>query len=44
MKLEEFLALKQGDQSVMQYVSKFNHLAQYAPTMSIQIAKRKPVS
>jgi hypothetical protein len=29
-KLKEFLALKQGDQSVMQYVSKFNHLSQYA--------------
>jgi hypothetical protein len=26
----EFLALKQGDQSVMQYVGKFNHLSQYA--------------
>jgi hypothetical protein len=26
MKLEEFLALKQGDQSVMQYVGRFNHL------------------
>jgi hypothetical protein len=31
MKLEEFLALKQGDQSVMQYVGRFNHLAKYAP-------------
>jgi hypothetical protein len=31
MKLEEFLALKQGDQSIMQYVGRFNHLAQYAP-------------
>jgi hypothetical protein len=29
-KLEEFLALKQGDQLVMQYVGKFNHLSQYA--------------
>jgi glutamate mutase epsilon subunit len=29
-KLEEFLALKQGDQSVMQNVGKFNHLSQYA--------------
>jgi hypothetical protein len=29
-RLEEFLALKQGDQSVMQYVGKFNHLSQYA--------------
>ena len=25
MKLDEFLALKQGDQTVMQYVGKFNH-------------------
>jgi hypothetical protein len=31
MKLEEFLGLKQGDQSIMQYVGRFNHLAQYAP-------------
>jgi hypothetical protein len=31
MKLEEFLALKQGDQFIMQYVDRFNHLAQYAP-------------
>jgi hypothetical protein len=31
MKLEEFLALKQEDQSIMQYVGRFNHLAQYAP-------------
>jgi hypothetical protein len=29
-RLEEFLALKQGDQSVMQYVGKFNHLSHYA--------------
>ena len=27
MKLDEFLALKQGDQTVMQYVGKFNHLS-----------------
>ena len=31
MKLEEFLAVKQGDGSVMQYVGRFNHLSQYAP-------------
>jgi hypothetical protein len=31
MKLEEFLALKQGDHSIMEYVRKFNHLSQYAP-------------
>jgi hypothetical protein len=30
MKAEEFLALGQGDQSVMEYVAKFNHLSQYA--------------
>ena len=27
MKLDEFLALKQGDQTVMQYVGRFNHLS-----------------
>ena len=27
MKLDEFLALKQGDQIVMQYVGRFNHLS-----------------
>ncbi|XP_066373579.1 uncharacterized protein [Miscanthus floridulus] len=27
MKLDEFLSLKQGDQTVMQYVGKFNHLS-----------------
>jgi hypothetical protein len=30
MKLEEFLNLKQGDQYILQYVGKFNHLSQYA--------------
>jgi len=30
MKAEEFLALQQGDKSVMEYVAKFNHLSQYA--------------
>jgi cell fate (sporulation/competence/biofilm development) regulator YlbF (YheA/YmcA/DUF963 family) len=30
MKLEEFVRLKQGDDSVMQYLAKFNHLSQYA--------------
>jgi len=30
MKAEEFLALRQGDKSVMEYVAKFNHLSQYA--------------
>ena len=28
MKLDEFLALKQGDQTVMQNVGKFNHLSE----------------
>jgi hypothetical protein len=30
MKLEEFICLKQGGYSVMQYLNKFNHLSQYA--------------
>ena len=30
MKLEEFLALKQGEHPVMHYVGHFNHLSQYA--------------
>jgi hypothetical protein len=30
MKLEEFIHLKQGGDSVMQYLAKFNHLSQYA--------------
>ena len=29
-KLTEFLDLKQGSMTVMDYVNKFNHLAQYA--------------
>jgi hypothetical protein len=29
MKLEEFVRLKQGGDSVMQYLAKFNHLSQY---------------
>jgi hypothetical protein len=29
MKLEEFIRLKQGGDSVMQYFNKFNHLSQY---------------
>ena len=32
LKLREFLALKQGDKSVMEYMQAFNHLAQYAST------------
>ena len=31
-KLTEFLDLKQGSMSVMDYVNKFNHLSQYART------------
>ena len=31
-KLFEFLELKQGNMTVMEYVNKFNHLAQYART------------
>jgi hypothetical protein len=30
MKLEEFVCLKQGSDSVKQYLAKFNHLSQYA--------------
>jgi hypothetical protein len=30
MKLEEFLRLKQGGDTVMQYLNKFNHLSHYA--------------
>jgi hypothetical protein len=30
MKLEEFVRLKQGNDSVMQYLAKFNHVSQYA--------------
>jgi hypothetical protein len=30
MELEEFIRLKQGGDSVMQYLNKFNHLSQYA--------------
>jgi hypothetical protein len=30
IKLEEFIRLKQGGDSVMQYLNKFNHLSQYA--------------
>jgi hypothetical protein len=30
MKLEEFIRLKQGGDSMMQYLNKFNHLSKYA--------------
>ena len=31
-KLSEFVELKQGNMTIMEYVNKFNHLAQYART------------
>jgi hypothetical protein len=40
-KLEEFLALRQGDQPVMQYVGRFNHLSQYAIEYVNTDAKKK---
>ena len=30
MKQEEFMRLKQGEDTIMQYLNKFNHLSQYA--------------
>ena len=30
MKQEEFIRLKEGGDTVMQYLNKFNHLSQYA--------------
>ena len=41
MKLDAFLALKQGDQMVMQYVGRFNHLSQYASDHVNTDAKKK---
>ena len=41
MKLDEFLALKQGDQTVMQYMLRFNHLSQYASEHINTNAKKK---
>jgi hypothetical protein len=41
MKLDEFLSLKQGDQTVLQYVGKFNHLSQYATEHVNTDAKKK---
>jgi hypothetical protein len=41
MKLDEFLSLKQGDQTVLQYVGKFNHLSQYAIEYANTDAKKK---
>jgi hypothetical protein len=41
MKLEEFLSLKQGNQTVFQYIGKFNHLSQYAAEYMNTDAKKK---
>src|SRR6266511_1807452 len=41
LKLREFLALKQGDKSVMEYIQAFNHLAQYASTHVDSDEKKK---
>jgi hypothetical protein len=41
MKLDEFLTLKQGDQTVLHYVGKFNHLSQYAAEYVNTDAKKK---
>jgi hypothetical protein len=41
MKLEEFLSLKQGNQTFLQYVGKFNHLSQYAAEYVNTDAKKK---
>jgi hypothetical protein len=44
MKLEVFVCLKQGGDSVMQYLAKFNHLSQYAIEKVYTDLKRKIVS
>ena len=41
MKLDEFLALRQGDQTVMQYMGRFNHISQYATEHVNTNAKKK---
>jgi cell fate (sporulation/competence/biofilm development) regulator YlbF (YheA/YmcA/DUF963 family) len=41
MKLEEFLSLRQENQTVLHYVSKFNHLSQYATEYVNTDAKKK---
>jgi hypothetical protein len=41
LKLEEFLALKQGDHSIVEYDGKFNHLSQYAPEHVNSDCKKK---
>ena len=41
MKLDQFLKLQQGEQSVLEYLSQFNHLSQYAPEyVSMDVAKK----
>ena len=40
----EFLDLKQGSMSVMDYVNKFNHLSQYVGPTSILMRRREIVS
>ena len=37
MKLVEFIRLKQGGDSVMQYLNKFNHLSQYAISTTLSV-------
>lgn len=41
MKLEEFLALRQGESSVMKYLGQYHHLSQYAPDRVNTDAKKK---
>jgi hypothetical protein len=41
MKLEEFVHLKQGGDSMMQYLTKFNHLSHYAITQVATDLKKK---
>ncbi|GJN37109.1 hypothetical protein PR202_gb26033 [Eleusine coracana subsp. coracana] len=40
-KLQEFLDLKQGERTVLEYSQKFNHLAQYAPLYVDSEAKKR---
>jgi hypothetical protein len=41
MKQEEFIRLKQGGDTVMQYLNKFNHLSQYAIDQMNTYLKKK---
>jgi hypothetical protein len=43
MKQEEFIRLKQGGDTVMQYLNKYNHLSQYAIDQVIQIRRKRIV-